>query len=370
MGSDFLQKSQRDENCLFWCHYPNSPLFYCFHCPNDQFKTFQELLVLSKWICICGVNISGSIFLKLFRIRKRSNIINTLFLVHIFITSVLVPFRIFTFFQLGYSHFVRDQSDYEEDIQTCKFYIVTSATNLMFSICINTGMVFCRFIYVRYAKGLLSMGSNMFHGLVYLVICIYFLDCIFMFPVRNFFLMEDVDLNNIQKRVCTKTNITWYKDDEQNKQFSLQPKLLIFAFSNMILFFNLFFSTSAHRQTKRYRIPKTRINLMTMKQQSQYLTIHILVLVSDQVLFIIFQAFYDQLGVDNIFVIWWIFHFLEIVFIHIVLDIWIYINATRYFEEFNGYNSTRYPGQEKPHQAVIRPRRPSHSKSTDFILKL
>ena len=121
---------------------------------------FKELLVLSKWICLIGLNISGSIFIKLFRLRKRSDIINTMFLIHIFVTSVLVPFRVFSFFQLGYSHFVRDQADYEEDIQVCKFYIVTSAT-----ICINTGIVFCRFIYVCYPKGLLSMGSNLFHGI-------------------------------------------------------------------------------------------------------------------------------------------------------------------------------------------------------------
>ena len=46
------------------------------------------------------------------------------------------------------------------------------------------------------------------------------------------------------------------------------------------------------------------------------------------------------------------------------------MNATRYFEEFNGYRSTRYPDQEKPHHAIIRPRRPSHSKSMDLYSKI
>ena len=105
---------------------------------------FKELLVLSKWICLIGLNIlSGSIFIKLFRLRKRSDIINTMFLIHIFVTSVLVHLRVFSFFQLGYSHFVRDQADYEEDIQACTFYIVTSATNIMFSGCINTVQQVC-----------------------------------------------------------------------------------------------------------------------------------------------------------------------------------------------------------------------------------
>ena len=66
------------------------------------------------------------------------------------------------------------------------------------------------------------------------------------------------------------------------------------------------------------------------------------------------------------FRIWWIFHFLEIVFLHIVLNIWIYRNAKRNIEEFNGYISTRYPGQEKPQQAIISPRRPSHSPTKHF----
>ena len=43
------------------------------------------------------------------------------------------------------------------------------------------------------------------------------------------------------------------------------------------------------------------------------------------------------------------------------LYIWIYLNATRNFEEFNGYSSTRHPDQEKPRQAFIKPRRPSYS---------
>jgi hypothetical protein len=240
----------------------------------------------------------------------------------------------------------------------------------VFSICINTGMVFCRFIYVRYAKGLLSIGSNMFHGLVFLVIGTYFFDILLMFPIRHVFLLEDVDLNNIQKRVCTKTHIPWFKDEAQNKKFSLQPKLLIFAFSTMMLFFTWFFYSSAQRQTKRFRIPKTRINLMTMKQQSQYLTILILVLVSDQALFIVFQTFYDELGVDNIFIIWWIFHVLEIVLINIVLNIWIYIDAMKYFEEFNGYRPKRYPGQELPQHSILRPRRPSHSETKEFYCEI
>jgi hypothetical protein len=231
----------------------------------------------------------------------------------------------------------------------------------MFSIYINTGMIFCRFIYVRYAKGLLSMGSNLFHCLVFLVTVTFFTHWFFMFPVRNLFLLEDADLNTIQKRVCTKTTIPWFNDVLQNKKFSLQPKVIIIAFSTIFLLFILFFSSSAHRQTKRYRIPKTRRNLMTMKHQCQYLTILLLVLVSDQVLFMGFQMFFEDLGVDKVFIIWWIFHFLEIVSIHIVLNVFVYLNATRNLEEFHGYNPTRYPGQEKPRKTIIRPRRSSYS---------
>ena len=86
---------------------------------------------------------------------------------------------------------------------------------------------------------------------------------------------------------------------------------------------------------------------MTMKHQSQFM-------------FMVIQMFYADLGVKNVLLIWWIFHFLEI-YLHLYLYIWIYLNATRHFEEFNGYSSTRYPYQEKPRQAIIKPRRPSHS---------
>ena len=294
--------------------------------------------------------------------RKSSTFISTLFLIHIFTTSVLGPLRIYFFFNIGNSHFVTKQSNIVENIQVCKFYIVTSGLHLMFSIFINTGMIFCRFIYVRYAKGLLSIGPKLFHVLLmYLLIGTYFLIFLSMFPIQNFFLLEDVELNNIQKRICTKTNITWFKDVEQNKQFSLKPKLLIIAGSTIFFTWTCFFNTSAHRQTKRYTIPKTRRNLMTMKYQCKYLTILLLVLVSDQILFMVFQMFFEDIGVDNVFILWWIFHFLEIFCLHIVLNVLIHLNPIRNVEEFHGYDPNRYHGQEKPRQAIIRPRRSSHS---------
>ena len=222
-------------------------------------------------------------------------------------------------------------------------------------------MMFCRFIYVRYAKGLLSMGSNLFHGLVHLVVGAFIVHSLLMFPIRNLFVVEDADLNNIQKRICTKTTILWFKDEEQNIKFSLRPKIYVLAFSTLFLIWTWFFYASAQRQAQKYRIPKTRINLMTMQHQNQYLTIIILVLVFDQLLFIFFQMFYKELGVENVFKIWWISHILEIVFIHIALQIRIYVNAVRKFEEFNGNKPTQYPGQQKPRQGVIRPRRPTHS---------
>ena len=205
------------------------------------------------------------------------------------------------------------------------------------------------------------MGSNLFHGLVHLVVGVCFLHGLLMFPIRNSFILEDADLNDIQKRIWTKTTILWFKDEEQNIKFSLRPKIYVFVASTLILIWTWFFYTSAHRQVKKYRIPKTRINLMTMKHQSQYLTILILVLAFDQLLQIFFQMFYDELGVENAFTIWWISHLLEIVFFHIGLNIKIYINAMRNLEEFNGYKPTQYPGQEKPRQGVIIPRRPTHS---------
>ena len=42
----------------------------------------------------------------------------------------------------------------------------------------------------------------------------------------------------------------------------------------------------------------------------------------------------------------------------------------RYLEDFNGYSSIRYPGQEKPHHTIIKPRRPSHSEITGFYSQI
>ena len=94
---------------------------------------------------------------------------------------------------------------------------------------------------------------------------------------------------------------------------------------------------------------------------------------ADQVVNIMIQIFYKQLGPEDAFNIWWTKIFIENIgkfkFIHkiiksilylglrLLFNIYVYVNATRRIPEFAGYRAKYYPGQMAPRQQLIVPRR-------------
>ena len=169
-------------------------------------------------------------------------------------------------------------------------------------------------------------------------------------------LLTELNSNTIQYQICTKKTITEFTEDKINKDLSIKPKLILIMLTSIPLLYNLFFFHSAKKQAKRHGIPKRRRNLITMHQQTIYVVTLSILIITDQILLIILEMFYEELGVDNVFTIWWSFHLITFGLSNLSMNNWIFLNSARNFEEFNGLVGSEFPGQEQPLSTAIRTR--------------
>ena len=116
---------------------------------------------------------------------------------------------------------------------------------------------------------------------------------------------------------------------------------------------------------KFYSIRKLRMNLIDIKIQFIYPNFVIYRVFIGQGLNVFFQLYYNELGPENIFNIWWTSFFLEnigkILYKSVQLsiyslpffnvsgsrfffNIWIYINAMKRIPEFSGLQGKTFPG--------------------------
>jgi hypothetical protein len=72
-------------------------------------------------------------------------------------------------------------------------------------------------------------------------------------------------------KICTKAHIPEFLQKRPDLEFSIKSKLTIFALMAVFLFSTLYFYTSAERQTKRYKIPSHRRNLMDIKMNMVFI---------------------------------------------------------------------------------------------------
>ena len=153
-----------------------------------------------------------------------------MFIVSFLIDYVIVSFRIFFLFNAGYTSFFTNLSNVESYLKDCRMYMLTWAMDTIISIFLHFGMLFCRFIYARYATGLEAMGKKLFHGLVCLVKTTFCLQWLLFYPIKNLFLAENYPLNTVQGRICAKTNVNQFSDVDNNHHFSIKPKLIVIIF--------------------------------------------------------------------------------------------------------------------------------------------
>ena len=68
----------------------------------------------------------------------------------------------------------------------------------------------------------------------------------------------------------------------------------------------------------------------------------------DQLINLPLEVFYDELGAEEVFKIWWFFHLFGFFQIDIIGQFLIIYEAKKNFPEFNGLKARVYPGQDGP----------------------
>ena len=125
----------------------------------------------------------------------------------------------------------------------------------------------------------------------------------------------------------------------------------------MIILAAAYMEASASRQVAKYKIMTTRVNLMTMKQQLNYLVALYLNIISGQIVYILIEAHHDEWGIEEVFTLWWLHHFAEMMILHVAFNAWHFFEASRKFAEFDGFIMKPFPGTQSVRPMEIVPRR-------------
>ena len=263
------------------------------------------------------------------------------------------------FFEVAIENFTQETAAPARVMGDCKAYLTIWLSCIILNYFVNNGMLFCRFIYARYATGLITNGKKLFHILVCCGTGAFLFQWLGIQPFQYHFGGGNFPMNLWKGYVCTKTTYTEslvFGDVYTNIDYLIKPKLIIITCSLLFLLANLYFTKSAFKMTKRHGIPKRNINLIDMKTQNLHAAGMLINFIIDQVMIFFLQVNYETLGEQNTFMIWWSFHLWEIIQVHVLANILIIYKIWQR-EEFNGYNAKVFPGQDKPRQMVIQPRR-------------
>ena len=276
----------------------------------------------------------------------------TIFILNI----ILVPLMIHYFFQIGMESFTKDTQCPDQELDSCKNYITIWMICSILNVLFNNGIIFCRFIYIRYANGLVTNGKKLLHILISCITGAFTFQWIGIQPLKYRFSNDNYPMNLLKGYICTKTKIPLIEDVDMSINFSIQPKLITISFCILLLFGNPYFTLSPHRMKRTCRIPKRKIHLLDLNMQNLYTASMILNFIIDQVLIGFIESNYKELGEDEVFRLWWGFHLLELLEIHLFANFLIVRNIQN-IEEFHGYVGKTFSGQDKPRSMFIQPKR-------------
>ena len=98
---------------------------------------------------------------------------------------------------------------------------------------------------------------------------------------------------------------------------------------------NLACTRAALKIPRRFPIQMYRRHLLSIKSHTVLTCSLILFCSLDQILNILIQLFYDQLGVEMTFKIWWTFHLIFLLNMYVVTNVWIFWDTKQNFSELH-----------------------------------
>ena len=127
---------------------------------------------------------------------------------------------------------------------------------------------------------------------------------------------------------------------------------------------------------KFHAIPKVDRNLMDLKLQSLFVNLMIIEVILDQVKNILIQNYYEQLGIEDVFFLWWLsfyfenfgkipmnitirFHFFKlktILGLRLIFNLVVYYTAKKRLPEFSGFCGRSFPIENSHRTIKLLPR--------------
>ena len=165
----------------------------------------QYFLYGLSLLCLTGTAVSFIIFGKLTLMFKSTNFINKMFTVFFLCNSLLSSSCFFWLFKIGFQSFsdsVKPSPTSEKDlINSCSYFLVTLFSSQVILITGNAGILFCRFLYVRHARGLVTEGVSIFHRLVIILVGCFTCQLLFLFPFSGLIKYYDIYPPNMRKGI-------------------------------------------------------------------------------------------------------------------------------------------------------------------------
>lgn len=278
-------------------------------------------------------------------IGKNLSFINWLTILQFIIELLVGSVMNFYFFKVGYKNLYTPNPSSEIVSDDCQNYITYWLLFWSITGFTHAGTIFCRYIFIRYAQGLLVDGTKILKFVVVITVVLF---SFLIFIVHSPTLREKDFLKHSMKlKLCSMENLD-LQDEEFHRRSSVQPKLLTCAVATIFGFYILWMFCFSYKHVKHFKILPYRRNLYTLKSQSFILLTFLAYDNADQILNAFLETFSSSLGPYYIFCIWWTCHLVEKVVYSFVKNSWLIYSASNYYPEFSGYFAKSYPGKDGP----------------------
>ena len=132
------------------------------------------LFEFGRITCSLACGLHGFIAWRLIRQGRENSFINQMLALHFIFNTVATSVYLHFFFKLGsVSLYMQEQPEQDDTAALCMHYIQSFSGLYTVGSLPSLGIIFCRFIYARYAHGLVADKGRLFHKLVLLVIIIF-----------------------------------------------------------------------------------------------------------------------------------------------------------------------------------------------------
>ena len=301
--------------------------------------------VLGYCCCVIVFFLSGLLAFPLLRQGRKISFLGLLLGIQFVINALCSPLVARTIFKMGEEYLVNHK------VEHCNEFYLFLVTSYTINFIPNCCILFCRFIYARYAHGLLIDNGRLFQKLVLVAISMFSIHMVTIW-LTTMVKEQGIPDDSARVKMCDYIPASETKGELDFDFFKTWLFTSVFGF--IWLFFITYFDIISHKQTLYYSIPRTRQNILSLKEHVVWvkatLISHLFTqLVVDGSL----QMFGKNLGEENVFLMWWISQFLRFICVFMISPCIILAVALRNYPEFLGYQAKVFPGQEKPRKIRV-----------------